>query len=69
MDYPITRELLDKARALIKMHHPYDDDDPILDRYDGNTDVERRRSTLLVRIFKENNIDPYDDNDYGDLSE
>lgn len=69
MDYNITREFLDKARKRINEHPPYPEDDPILDMYDGHTDVERRRSTDLVKMLTELGYDPYDMNDYGDLTE
>lgn len=69
MAYNITREFLDKARKRIREHPPYAPDDPILDRYDGNTDVERRRSTELMKIFELVGADPYKDGDYGSVTE
>lgn len=69
MDYHITRDFLNKARAKIKEHPPYPEDDPILDQYDGDADLERCRSNMLVKVLKELGFDPYDDNDYGDITE
>lgn len=69
MDPLITKEFLDKARAHIKKHPAYAEDDPLWNVYDGGKDPDRCKSTLLMKIFREINIDPYDDNDYGDLPE
>lgn len=69
MDLHITKEFLNKARDHIKKHPPYADDDPVWGTYDIGKDPERCKSSLLVDMFKKFNIDPYDGNDYGDLTE
>ena len=68
-EYHITREFLNKARAKIKKYPPYSENDPILTLYDSNMDPEKWRSTMLLRTLKELGFDPYDDNDYGDITE
>ena len=68
-DYPITKEFLNKARSHIKKYPPYAKDDPIWDVYDGGKSFERCQSTMLIQLFEELEIDPYDDNDYGNIKD
>lgn len=69
MGLHITKEFLDKARTHIKKHPPYAEDDPLWGIYDGGKDPERCKSSLLVKMLEKIGVDPYDDNDYGDLTE
>ena len=69
MDSHITKEFLNKARDHIKKYEPYPEDDPIFDRYDGNKDFDRCKSTMLIQVLTELGLDPYDETDYGNITE
>ncbi len=69
MDYHISKSLVDDMRRQIKTHEPYQDDDPEWNLYDAIGDPQREKSTSAKKILEALGIDPYDDNDYGDLTE
>lgn len=69
MAYNITKSFLNKARKKIKENPPYSENDPILNSYDADLDLEKARSTDLVRMLTELGYDPYDMNDYGSIEE
>ena len=69
MTYPITRSEIDKYRKFLKEHEPYDKNDPILDLFDAETNPEREKATLARDLLEAFGLDPYDDNDYGDIPE
>lgn len=66
LDSNIKRADIDKLRALVKKAKPFSLDDPVLDTYDGDADIDRLKSTHALMALKELGIDPYDDNDYGE---
>ena len=69
MDYHISKSLVDDMRRQIKAHKPYSDDDPEMKLYDAVVDPQRDKSTSAKKILEALGIDPYDDNDYGDITE
>lgn len=69
MDYHISKSLVDDMRRQIKTHEPYQDDDPEWNLYDAIGDPQREKSTSAKKILEALGIDPYDDNDYGDITE
>ena len=69
MDYHISKSLVDDMRHQIKTHEPYQDDDPEWNLYDAIGDPQREKSTSAKKILEALGIDPYDDNDYGDITE
>ena len=69
----ITKQELYKARKFIKEHKPYDLNDPTLEIRDIHRDDQRYIATNILKAIiaagEMYHFDPYDDNDYGDLSE
>ena len=67
MDSPITRAEIDKLKKAVRAAEPYTSDDDI--PFDGIIDMEREKSTMALRILKNHGINPYDDSDYGDITD
>lgn len=66
MDLPtITRADIDKWRAYLKEHEPYENYDAL--PYDGESDPCREKATTALQLLKAYVSDPYDDNDYGNI--
>jgi hypothetical protein len=65
----ITRSDIDKLREMVKKYEPFALDDPVLNETDGNADINRIKATHALMALNELGIDPYDENDYGDLKE
>ncbi len=69
MDLNITKSKIDELRQCIKKYKPYEEDDPILEMFDGKCDVYRMKATTAKRILEHFGINPYDDNDYGNIND
>ena len=57
------------AQTTKKKAKPFSLDDPVLDTYDGDADIDRLKSTHALMALKELGLDPYDDNDYGEITD
>ncbi|MDE7122611.1 MAG: hypothetical protein K2O42_10690 [Oscillospiraceae bacterium] len=70
MDLPtITRADVDKWRAYLKEYEPYTDEEYDAIPYDGEYNGSREKSTKALRLLKAFGLNPYDDNDYGNIPE
>lgn len=69
MGLDITRSDIDKLRAAIKAYEPFDLNDPVLDEFDSKADIHRLYATNCKKALLSLGLDPYDDNDYGDLKD
>ena len=70
MASPITRSEIDKFRKYLRANEPYDKDDPILKEFDGeDMDPGRHKATIARDLLEAFGLDPYDDDDYGDIPE
>lgn len=70
MVLPITKSEIDAMRQWLKHYAPYDENDPIFSAYDGElqpAEPERMKATSAKRVLEAYGIDPYDDNDYGNI--
>lgn len=65
-DSIVKRCHIDKWREYLKRAEPYSDDEWI---DDGKNDLYRENATIALMVLKEFGLDPYDDNDYGDILE
>lgn len=52
MAHVLTEEERNELLEYIAKHKPYDDDDPILLRFDGECDHERMMATIAKRILE-----------------
>lgn len=69
MDSVITRAKIDIMRNHIKKYKPFENSDPTLNQYDGEYDIKRENSTGYMNALTALGINPYDDNDYGDIKD
>ncbi len=63
----ITKADVDEWRACLKQHQPYENYDTL--PYDGESDPLREQATKALSLLNAYGLDPYDDNDYGDILE
>ena len=69
MDSSITKNDIIFARKVIKSYNAYDTDDSILEQCDGKYNHLRMAATSAKEFLLSLNINPYDDNDYGNITE
>ena len=69
MGSPITRADIDRWRLYLKNHYPYSPNDPVLKQYDEPYNTERQKATTAFNLLTSLDIDPYDDNDYGNITD
>lgn len=68
MDLPTIKKAdVDEWRACLKKYQPYDENDPILTTYDAKSDPNREQATIALRLLKAYGLNPYDENDYGNI--
>ena len=67
MDLLITKKIIDECRSAIKEAKPYTEDEI----FDGSeiSVGDRRKATYAKNILEHYNIDPYNDNDYGNIKD
>lgn len=69
MDSLTTKSAIDKAREVLLAYKPYDKNDPILKKYDGGSDPYREQATFAREWLEALGLDPYNKNDYGNITE
>lgn len=69
MGLNITKADIDKYRRILKNNKPYDENDPVLSTFDAKCDKDRMQATTAKRILENYGIDPFDDLDYGNVTE
>lgn len=69
MGLDITRSDIDKLRAALKRYKPFEFDDPVLDEFDTKADAHRLYATNCKKALLKLGLDPYNDNDYGDIKD
>lgn len=68
MDLPIVKRAeVDKWRNYLKNAEPYEDYENL--PYDMDFDPKREQATSALILLKAYGLDPYNDNDYGDIKE
>ena len=62
----LKRRHIDMWRGDLKRAEPYSDDEW---KDDAENDLYRENATIALIILQKLGLDPYDDNDYGDIPE
>ena len=57
MVFSLTKEEYDRLVEIMSRSEPYDDDDPMLDEFDGDsTDLDRMNATIARNILREHDF-------------